>query len=307
MGLVCTNGQCVPDLAGGPGMGPGPTCTLPTRDCAGAGCATMSQFLPVMGPGYDNYPLNGETLQDQYRSFARQDLQMLVKYASAYVDCKAQGWTTGNGKPIGLGDMSEANGAIPGTRENDPGHPAGTHVNGFDMDIAYHQVTSPNNYLRPVCPHTSGGQDQYRCTAAPNNLDVWRTALFLGAFFTSSRVRVIGVDGKIGALADQAMQVLCANQWLPQSACTNAKSRLAYETTDMGRGWYHFHHHHLHVSINPPSPSPSFAPPADGGCLGAGCFDLTADLDRLRALRPAGHAFVLREAGPLPRLQIRRR
>jgi hypothetical protein len=122
------------------------------------------------------------------------------------------------------------------------------------MDVAYYQVTSPNNYLRPICPYVQNGTDQYHCVGAPNNLDVWRDALFLGALFTSSRVRVIGVDGKVGPLVLQAMATLCANNWLPQSACTTARSKLAYEETDMGRGWFQFHHHHQHISLSSTSP-----------------------------------------------------
>ena len=49
-------------------------------------------------------------------------------------------WTFSNGAELGLGDMSEANGAIPGASQGSPGHPEGTHVNGHDMDIGYYQL-----------------------------------------------------------------------------------------------------------------------------------------------------------------------
>ena len=143
--------------------------------------------------------LNGETAANQYRSFARRDLMMLVKWVTAFVACNAKPGT-GNGAVLGLGDMSEASGAIPGTSRGSPGHPAGTHTNGFDMDIAYYQLRGTDNYLRPICPYMQNGQDAYHCVAAPDNLDVARTALALGAFFESSRVRVIGVDGQVLSL-----------------------------------------------------------------------------------------------------------
>ncbi len=244
------DGGLINTLPSGPGMGPGPDCpNLPTRDCTGADCGTLSAFTPVTGPGYDNYPINGETANDQYRSFARKDLQMLMKYATAFVDCKAKNWTPGNMKPLGLGDMSEADGSIPGTSIGQPGHPAGTHENGYDMDIAYYQLKGQNNYLREICPHTTGGAEQYHCTGEPDNLDVWRHALFLGALFTSKRVRVIGVDGKVGPLILNAMPTLCTSGWLPQAACNAAKNGLAFETTDTGRGWFQFHQHHSHISL----------------------------------------------------------
>ena len=252
-GYVCADsGDCVPDLAGGPGAGPGPDCpNLPPRDCSGtaAFCGELLAFDPKTGPGYWDYPLNGETNADQYRSFARRDMQVLIKWATAMVDCKAKSWAGGNGQPLGLGDMSESNGAIPGTRENQPGHPEGTHVGGSDMDIAYYQTSAaPDNRLRTVCPHTQNGQDAYRCVSAPNSLDLWRSAYFIGLLFQSSRTRVIGVDGQIGPLVEQALSVLCADGWLTGTSCSNNRA-LAFETTNQGMGWYNFHHHHLHISL----------------------------------------------------------
>lgn len=253
-GLKCDtpSGKCVPD-GNGPGPGPGPDCTgkLPQRDCTGTltYCSELLPFEPDLGPGYEDYPINGETQSNQYRSFLRRDTQMLVKYAAAYVECKAKSWTTGNGGLIGLGDMSEGNGAIPGTSIGQPGHPAGTHVNGHDIDMGYFQAGTPDNKLRPVCEHTSGGKDQYHCVSAPDKLDLWRTTLYLGAMMSSELVRVIGVDGQVGPLVESAMPALCSTGWLPQKSCTAVKSKLAFETTNTGMGWYQFHHHHMHLSI----------------------------------------------------------
>ncbi len=268
-GLLCDtpSGKCVPDTGGGPPPGPGPDCTaqLPERDCKGtaAYCGELSAFNPKLGAGYDDYPINGETASNQYRSYARRDMQMLIKWAGAYVDCKTKGWNTGNGGPIGLGDMSEANGAIPGTSIGQPGHPQGTHLNGNDMDIAYHQAGTPNNYLRSVCEHKINGKDQYHCTKPPHLLDLWRTTMFLGALFSSQTVRVIGVDGQVGPLVEAAMPSLCATGWLPQYSCdamigkyaSQKQYGLVFETTNTGQGWYQFHHHHLHISLNGKVPS----------------------------------------------------
>jgi hypothetical protein len=58
------------------------------------------------------------------------------------------------------------------------------------------------------------------------------------------------VDGKIGSLVSAALQVLCADGWLPESNCTTvANYSLAYETTNTGQGWYLHHHHHMHLSL----------------------------------------------------------
>jgi hypothetical protein len=295
-GMICntTSGLCVPDLAGGPGAGPGPTCNnLPQKDCTGGAsyCGQLLPFEPAEGTGYVNYPLNGETWTNQYRSYARRDLQMLIQWATAFVDCKSQGWGGGNGYPLGLGDMSESNGAIPGTSDGSPGHPAGTHVNGFDMDIAYYQNSGPNNYLKAICEHTSGGVDQYHCTTPPHLMDVWRNSLFLGALMSSNRTRVIGVDGQVGALAMQAMEVLCADGWLDAYACQAKDYLLAYEVTNTGKGWYNFHHHHLHISLKAWGAKPGM-PVDTEQCLVAGCPDMQSSWNAADHKQIPGHSCV---------------
>lgn len=136
-GKTCVNGECVPEAGAGPGPGPGPACTsLPARDCTGTTCGQLVSFNPRTNTAWDDYPINGETAANQFRSYLRRDLMMLVGYATSKTSCKSAAWTAGNGGALGLGDMSEANGAIPKTSINDPGHPPGTHVNGYDIDLA---------------------------------------------------------------------------------------------------------------------------------------------------------------------------
>jgi hypothetical protein len=267
-GLECVNGKCVANVGPGPGTGPGPSCpSLPPLECSGGAsyCGQLTTFDPRQGTGYDDYPINGETAANQYRSYLRRDLVMLVKYAAAKTACKTAGWTPGNGAPIGLGDMSEQNGAIPGTSINQPGHPAGTHTNGFDIDVGYFQVGTPDNHLREICEHVENGKEAYHCTAAPDRLDPWRTAFFLGSVFEHPSFRVAGVDGKVGPTVRAAIETLCKNGWLTSYACSHVK--LAYEQTDQGQGWYYFHHHHAHLSFSKPAYS---IPPAPA-CLVPGC------------------------------------
>lgn len=254
-GQVCdtNSGQCVVNL-GTPPPGPVPSCTpAAPAICQGteAHCGELLPFLPRTGPGWWDYPINGETANNQYRSFARRDVIMLVQYATSMVECQSANWTFGNRQPLGLGDMSEGNGAIPGTSVGQPGHPPGTHEFGRDMDIAYYQLQAADNRLRSVCPHTQNGQDQYRCVAPPTDLDVWRSALFVGHLHANTRLRVVGLDGQVGPLVESAMQQLCSGGWLTGSVCTTNGRKTTYEVTDMGRGWFRFHHHHLHMSIRP--------------------------------------------------------
>lgn len=249
-GTTCaSNGACVPIDPGAP-SGPVPACTgLPSWECEGdeAYCGQLVPFEPVNGDGYWNYPLNGETNANQYRSYVRRDLMLLVKYAAAATRCLSEGWAYGNGGVLGLGDMSEANGDIPGTSDGEPGHPPLSHTDGHDMDIAYYQVGTDNNLLRPVCPHTSGGADQYHCVGAPDLLDAWRTALFIGKLHDSTQLWIVGVDGKVAPIIYDAMDELCSAGYLTGRACSSP--RLGYETQDNGIGWYYFHHHHMHVSM----------------------------------------------------------
>ncbi len=247
-GLACNAGTCIIDGAVVP-AGPVPQCTdIPDWYCPDGEtqCGTIVPFEPDHGTGYWDYLINGETQENQYRSFIRRDTMLLIKYAAAKVACLAPNWP-GNGGELGLGDMSEGNGAIPGASINQPGHPEGTHVNGHDMDIGYYQVGTPNNQLRPICPHAENGQEAYHCVGAPDKLDPWRTALFIAHMHDSPQLRVIGVDGKAGVIITAAVKQLCDAGWYQGPACQNLK--LAYEVTDQGRGWFLFHHHHFHISL----------------------------------------------------------
>ncbi len=290
-GLVCgDSGRCILEV-GNPPAGPVPDCSdVASWECTGPDCSRLRQIEPRVGRGYNDYGLNSETLSNQYRSYARGDLLALVSHAADMVSCLSQNWTVGLPGPLGLGDMSEANGDIPGTSDNQPGHPPGTHVDGFDMDIAYYMLIQPQtcgrmpgcddcHCLSPVCEYRINGEDQYHCVEEPSILDVWRTALFLGYLHASPQLRVIGVDGKIGLLAEAALTELCAGGWINNSACN--RTQITYETTDTGRGWYRFHHHHLHVSITGPGSRLSL--PADQLCLTDGCQPMSLPHDDHRA------------------------
>jgi len=282
-GELCSDGHCVIDVGSGPGQNlflpldqlESHCPDLPELECTGgeAHCGELVPFDPDYGPGYIDYPENGETWDNQYRSFIRRDTMMMIKYACAYVDCLAADWVVGNGQPLGLIDMSEANGAIPGTSIGQPGHPQGTHTNGNDIDVSYYQVGTGDNRARPICEHHQNGEEAYHCTATPHLLDPWRTALFLGALIKHPHLRVVGADGKAGPILISALRLLCENGWLPDSSCGRSHM-LAYEETNQGYGWFHFHHHHMHVSFNRDPYKSRSAPQAKAEtCLIPGCAD----------------------------------
>jgi len=268
-GQICVDGVCILDIGEGPGPYTGISCDLPPLECTGgeAYCSVLTQFDPTEGIGYIDYPENGETWDNQYRSWLRRDAIMLIQYATAKVACMAEGWDSGNGAPLGLIDMSEEDGSIPGTSDGHPGHPPGTHTNGFDIDVAYYQSGVADNRARPICDHYESGSEAYHCTATPHLLDAWRTALFLGALFEHPELRVVGCDGRAGPILDSAITTLCSDGWLTSYACSNRA--LAYEEVDTGAGWFYFHHHHMHISFS----DPYRASPADTSmeCLVPGC------------------------------------
>jgi len=274
---VCAGGLCIPDPGPGPGENPGLVCDLPPMLCEGDAsyCGELVQFDPPNDPddaafdpllGYIDYPENGETWDDQYRSWLRRDAVMMVQYAAAKTACYTDGWEFGNGDPIGLIDMSEEDGAIPGTSVGSPGHPAGTHTDGRDIDIAYFQAFTADNAARPVCDYFDDGVMFEHCTAPPHLLDPWRQAVFLGALFEHPDLRVIGADGKIGPVLEYYMDLLCDLDWIDPAACSSPP--LAFEPTNMGWGWYFSHHHHIHVSYDPPD---------KGGAVADGPLCITPD------------------------------
>jgi len=80
---------------------------------------------------------------------------------------------------------------------------------------------------------------------------------------------VVGVDGQIGPLLEEAMEDLEEQGVLP-SKDVGANASLAYETVNNGSGWYYFHHHHLHVSLSGGGSKPGLA--SGPQCLGSeGC------------------------------------
>lgn len=232
--LACTSG-CALDKSGCTGQS---SCTsLPPRDCTAgtAACSKLVLFSPSQGPGY--VVTHGTSF-----SWAREDVVMLVKYAAAAVACLMPG-----SYPIATGDMSMSDGGTPASN-GQLRHPQGTHDFGRDIDLAYFQTGQPSNDLRPVCEHTLNGKDQYHCVAPPTTLDVTRTTLFLGKLLESDRVRVIGVDGQIGPLLVAEAKKLQGQGLLTGAIATAFSSKLAYEVTNTGKGWFQFHHHHLHLS-----------------------------------------------------------
>lgn len=249
-------GSPIGDYETGPGQGPGPDCgptVAPCDDTNDGSCARpLTIFDPRQGEGYWDLPINGETDSNQYRSFARKDAIGVIKYAVATVACKTANWNWGfdpQQYPVGLYDMSEQDGSIPGTSIGKPGHPSGSHVSGHDVDMSYYRIPpAPDNAQgQAVCPVSPANANH--CTGAPDKLDKWRTAMFVLTLLEDPWVRLVGMDGQVGPLVADAMTELCSNGWGGALACNKRYTGyLAYETTNQGGGWYYTHQHHMHVS-----------------------------------------------------------
>lgn len=236
-----------------PGDAPGLSCDdLPPLYCIGGSdyCSELVQFDPSIGEGYIDYPMNGEAWDDQFRSYIRRDLMMLIDYATAKVACKADDWEYGNYAPLGLIDMSEEDGSIPGTSIGYPGHPPGTHEDGKDIDTAYYQLYTDDNMGRVVGLHYD-----FHLVEPPYNFDKWRTALFISYLAEHPVLRVVGVDGQIGLILEGTDDQYGTFDDLVDKGWIDPAHRdfipLAYEVEDTGLGWFRFHHHHMHVSMNP--------------------------------------------------------
>ena len=213
-------------------------CTnLPPRHCTDPSCSQIIAFTPTADNGY--IALHGNTF-----SWLRRDAVTFVKHATAIVGCVFP-----NTPPLGLGDMSMQNGQTPADN-GQLRHPQGTHVYGTDIDLAYYQTNTANNHLRAVCEHYTNGQDQYHCVSQPALLEPKRTAFFLANILASARVRVIGVDGKVGPKLLTAIDELVRDGLISPAAQQRFKSgTITWEETDTKRGWFYFHHHHTHISF----------------------------------------------------------
>ena len=112
---------------------------------------------------------------------------------------------------MGLNDMSEEDGSTPGINHPPLRHPIGTHESGLDIDTSYYQLFTDDNLGRPVCVHYDGVSNAGHCVEAPYGLDKWRQALYIAYVAEHPRVRVIGVDGQVGLVMENALDDLVAS------------------------------------------------------------------------------------------------
>jgi hypothetical protein len=216
--------------------------------CTGSNCQDI-----IAMPGSRN-PTSAEARADGYYvahearySYLRRDLTMLIQWAACEVRAANPGVA-----PLGLGDLSQADGFTPGVDDGRPRHMESTH-RGNDMDIAYYQTDGANN-LQIICGDGSdtngngpGGRynDGEFCTTNTNIVDFSQTALFMALMAVNPDFRVVGVDETLPArLVGEFNELRSAGTIT--SAQRDRLRNLGYGAD----GYWQFHHHHLHFSYD---------------------------------------------------------
>eukprot|EP00730_Choanoeca_flexa_P002371 TRINITY_DN11026_c0_g2_i1.p3 TRINITY_DN11026_c0_g2~~TRINITY_DN11026_c0_g2_i1.p3 ORF type:complete len:180 (+),score=30.40 TRINITY_DN11026_c0_g2_i1:1672-2211(+) len=126
----------------------------------------------------------------------------------------------GNDKPIVLLDMSMEDGTMPLTKNGDPAHPAGSHMNRQELDLSYYLLRDDNMPAAPCVFVDAAGNNQARCMSEPGDLDVWRTALFIGYLHESPFVTAVGVDDKMAPYINDAIAIFCSRGFRPIGCVT---------------------------------------------------------------------------------------
>ncbi|MEZ4465265.1 MAG: hypothetical protein R3F43_12435 [bacterium] len=130
-----------------------------------------------------------------------------------------------------------------------PGHPEGTHTNGYDMDMGYFQVgTGETTGCAPSATTTRTAARPTTAPTSPSPSIPGAPPRTLGFFHHSPQTRVIGVDGRVGGLVDSAMDQLCEAGFMDGGACQARTRKITYEPTNEGRGHLPLHHH-WHISL----------------------------------------------------------
>jgi hypothetical protein len=194
-------------------------------------------------------PFIGDGLRLQmpanYR-WVRLELLMLVRHALRQTQLRFQ-----DTRPLGVGDICQRDTITPGFDIGAPRHPATSHDQGGNIDLAYFntlaaQGTIPFSQVRIVCDANGASNDGFFCNpgaASTHVVDLPRQVYFMAQLFASPRLRVIGVDQVIGPLLRAE-----ADAQLAAGAITQAQRDAFYNKLGFGQGW-EFTFAFIHVSL----------------------------------------------------------
>ena len=174
--------------------------------------------------------------------WVRRETLMLVRYALREVAAKFPGT-----RPLGMTDMCQRDGITPGYDIGAPRHPATSHDQGGNLDVAYFQ-TGPDNHTRVICDGQGGSQtpDSWYClpsAAMTHTVDLPRTVYMVVALARSPRLRAVGVDRVIAPIMQQE-----AERMLQEGVITDEEYNGYAMHVVWGDAWP-AHHHHLHLSL----------------------------------------------------------
>ncbi len=233
-----------------PPVDAGPPGSCPSWECTGASC---SELIAMPG-SYD--ASSAQAIADGYYiatesryAFLRRDLTMLIRYAACEVAHRYPG-----GRPIGLSDLSQADGRTPGTDVGSPRHPTTTHT-GNDMDLAYYQTDGANE-PQIICGDGSDRNgngspgtynDGYFCTTETNIVDWARQAYWFAKLASTPLVRVFGVDQTLDDDFRRELDALYSS-----GAITEGERTRALILGVGASGGWQYHHHHSHMSYSRP-------------------------------------------------------
>ncbi len=234
-GYACVGGACVSEDGCGDWQ-----CDL------GAACDEIVAFPGPSEPTDPDAVALGYFI-DTHRDYAflRRDLVMLTQWATCQMRERFPGIA-----PLGLADLTQANGRIPGTDVGDARHPDGTH-DGSDLDIAYYQTDGVND-AQIICGDGSdrnenGTRGQFNdgrfCTTEQNIVDLEQQVYFMALMAYHGGWRIVGVDTTVADDIEREVDRL----WSLDIISGTVRDRLGSLGYGSAGGWA-FHHHHIHVS-----------------------------------------------------------
>lgn len=187
-------------------------CTKACKEFMMFPATTSDAHLPVSPPRY---------------MFGRRELVQTV-VAAALAVRHADAETS----VVGVGDLSQVDGQIPGTDVGTLRHPAPSHQNGFSVDVAYYAANNDNLGNTPPCP-----TNDYSFCNGPHTLHLQRNVRFMLALAREPRLSQIIVDPVMeqdlrSELSRQSSEP-GADQQAVQKLGTILMSGIAYHTDHM--------------------------------------------------------------------------
>jgi hypothetical protein len=193
------------------------TCTTP--DCG----ALVQLPLPREADGY-------RTISPLRYQFGRREVVQAVLAAASELRQTIPGLAV-----VGIADLSQKDGQVPGTDVSVPRHTYPAHAGGYAADVGYYR-TRGDNLGKPACPTTSDGT----FCAGPHDIDVARNVEFFRRLTTNLHT--------IQLLVDPVMEADVRAELVNQTAADPLAVARASRMLQSGQA-FPYHDDHFHVSF----------------------------------------------------------